>query len=145
MRQILAVSIVAGSMFLVGCEEKKKEAAPAAPAAAAPAAPAAAPAAPGAAAPAAPGAAPAAPAAPGAAAPAAAGGDIGVAECDDYIKKMEACLGKMPAATKAAAEQGFKASKDAWKTAAATPQGKEGLKTACKAAGDALAANPACK
>lgn len=82
------------------------------------------------------------------AAPAAApagGGDVGVAECDDYIKKMEACIGKMPAEAKAAMEQGFKQSKDAWKQAAATPQGKEGLKTACKAALDALANNPACK
>jgi hypothetical protein len=51
----------------------------------------------------------------------------------------------MPAASKAAMEQGFKASKDAWKQAASTPQGKEGLKTACKAAADALASNPACK
>lgn len=75
----------------------------------------------------------------------AAGGDVGVAECDDYIKKMEGCMGKMPAEAKTAMEQGFKQSKDAWKQAAATPQGKEGLKTACKAALDALANNPACK
>ena len=80
-----------------------------------------------------------------AAAPAAGGGDVGVQECDDYIKKMEACMGKMPAEAKAAMEQGFKQSKDAWTQAAATPQGKEGLKTACKAALDALANNPACK
>lgn len=80
-----------------------------------------------------------------AAAPAAGGGDVGVAECDDYIKKMEGCMGKMPAEAKTAMEQGFKQSKDAWKQAAATPQGKEGLKTACKAALDALANNPACK
>jgi len=121
-------------MFIVaaGCDEKK-EAPPAAPPAAAPA-PAAAP----------PAAAPAAPAADTAAAP-AAGGEIGVAECDDYLKKMEACMGKMPAATKTAMEQGFKASKDAWKQAAATPAGKDSLKTACKAAADAMAANPACK
>ena len=61
------------------------------------------------------------------------------------MKKMTDCMGKMPAEVKAAQEQAFKASKDAWKAAAATPQGKEGLKTACKAALDALAANPACK
>jgi hypothetical protein len=76
---------------------------------------------------------------------AASGDSVGVAECDDYLKKMEACIGKMPAEAKAAQEQGFKASRDAWKQAAATPQGKEGLKATCKASLDALAANPMCK
>jgi plastocyanin len=61
--------IALGMAFLAGCEEKKKEEAPA------PAAPAAAPAAP-AAAPAAPGAPAAAPGAPAAAAPAGAKGDV---------------------------------------------------------------------
>ena len=129
MKNTLIVSLLASTMFLVaaGCDEKKADApAAAAPAAAAPTAAAAT-------------AAAAAPAA------AAAGSDIGVVECDDYLKKMEACLGKMPAASKAAMEQGFKASKDAWKQAAATPAGKEGLKTACKAASDAMASNPMCK
>jgi plastocyanin len=62
--------IALGMAFLAGCEEKKKEEAPA-PAAAAPAAPAA-----PAAAPAAPGAPAAAPGAPAAAAPAGAKGDV---------------------------------------------------------------------
>lgn len=76
---------------------------------------------------------------------AAAGETIGVAECDEYLTKMEACMGKMPAEAKAVQEAAFKQSRDAWKQAAATPQGKEGLKTGCKAALDALANNPACK
>jgi hypothetical protein len=76
---------------------------------------------------------------------AASGDSIGVAECDDYFKKLDACMGKMPAAGKAAFEQSRKQNHDAWKAAAATPQGKEGLKTGCKAAVDALAQNPACK
>ncbi len=75
------------------------------------------------------------------------GGDsIGVAECDDYFKKMEACLGKMPAEGKPAMETAMKTSRDAWKQAA--DQGgaaKDALKTTCKAAVDALAQNPACK
>jgi hypothetical protein len=121
----LVVAVFASSLFLVGaCEDKKTDApAPVAVPAAAPA-----------------------PAAPPAAAPAAAaGGEIGVAECDDYIKKMEACLGKVPAAAKSAMEQSLKASQDAWKTAASTPAGKDALKTSCKAAADAMAANPMCK
>jgi hypothetical protein len=75
----------------------------------------------------------------------AAGDKIGVAECDDYFTKLDACMGKMPAAGKAAFEQSRKQNHDAWKQAASTPQGKEGLKTGCKAALDALAQNPSCK
>lgn len=76
---------------------------------------------------------------------AASGDKIGVAECDDYITKYAACIAKMPAAAKTTAETGFKTQKDAWRAAAATPQGKEGLKTGCKMALDALAQNALCK
>jgi hypothetical protein len=72
------------------------------------------------------------------------GGDsgTGVAECDEYIKKWNDCY-KDPA-MKAAAEPGLKATKDAWKTAAETPAGKDGLKMSCKAMVDAFPA-AACK
>ncbi|MBS2012398.1 MAG: hypothetical protein JST00_05910 [Deltaproteobacteria bacterium] len=73
------------------------------------------------------------------------GNSIGVAECDEYIAKYQKCIDKMPAAAKSTAEQGFKAQVDAWKTSAATPQGKAALKTGCKATLDALATNPLCK
>lgn len=76
---------------------------------------------------------------------AASGDSVGVAECDEYIKKYQTCIDKMPAAAKPAAEQGFKTQKDAWRTAASTPQGKEGLKTGCKMALDSLANNALCK
>lgn len=76
---------------------------------------------------------------------AAAGGDkIGIAACDDYITKMEACLGKMDPAAKAATEQSFKQTRDAWKAAAA--QGgaaKDALKQGCEAAVAAIP--PTCK
>ena len=75
----------------------------------------------------------------------AAGDKIGVAECDEYITKWKACMDKMPAAAKPAQEAAFKQMKDSWKTAAATPAGKDGLKTGCKSALDGLANNPACK
>jgi hypothetical protein len=75
----------------------------------------------------------------------AAGDKVGVAECDEYITKFQACMGKMPAAAKPAQETAFKQMRDSWKAAAATPAGKEGLKTGCKAALDGLASNPACK
>jgi hypothetical protein len=68
----------------------------------------------------------------------ASGDAIGVAECDEYFKKMEECFSKTPA-MKAAMGDAMKQNKDAWKQAAATPQGKESLKTTCKAATDAIA------
>jgi hypothetical protein len=74
-----------------------------------------------------------------------AGGSIGVAECDEYVKKYAACIEKMPAAAKPTAEQGFKAQQDAWKAAASTPEGKAALKTGCKATLDSLSANALCK
>lgn len=75
----------------------------------------------------------------------ASAGSIGVAECDEYVTKYTACLDKMPAASKSAAEQGFKAQVDAWKTSAGTEQGKAMLKVGCKATLDSLATNPLCK
>lgn len=74
----------------------------------------------------------------------ASGDSIGVAECDEYVKKWEACF-KDPT-MRAAAEPAFKAQRDAFKTAAA--QGgaaKDALKNTCKQALDQLATNPACK
>lgn len=72
-------------------------------------------------------------------------GGIGVADCDAYIEKYAACIEKMPAAAKGTAEQGFKAQQDAWKAAAATPEGKKALAVGCKATLDSLANNALCK
>jgi hypothetical protein len=68
--------------------------------------------------------------------PPPADGSIGVQECDDYIKKVEDCLGKLPAEAKGAVEGSLKANRDAWAQAAATPQGKTALSTGCKMAVD---------
>ena len=64
----------------------------------------------------------------------AATGEVGVAECDEYIKQMPACLSSMDPAMKAASESSFKMTSDAWRAAAATPEGKAGLAVGCKAA-----------
>ncbi|MGH8082324.1 MAG: hypothetical protein ACREP7_17240, partial [Lysobacter sp.] len=81
---------------------------------------------------AAPAAMPADAAAP-AAAPAAA--SVGVAECDDYLTKVSACLAaKVPEAQRAAFQSSLDQSRNAWAQAAATPQGKEALANACKSA-----------
>lgn len=66
-----------------------------------------------------------------------AAGDIGVAECDEFLKKYEACVsGKVPAAAQAT----FKTSMDQWRTSwkqlAANPQTKATLAAACKSSMD---------
>jgi hypothetical protein len=73
----------------------------------------------------------------GSAASGGGGGDsIGVKECDDYIKMWNDCY-KDPA-TKSAMKSGLDQMTAAWKQAAATPAGKSGLATGCKAALDAF-------
>ena len=60
------------------------------------------------------------------------GEKVGVAECDEFIAKYEACVGKVPAAAQAT----FKASLDqwrsSWKKLADNPQTKATLAAACK-------------
>ena len=71
----------------------------------------------------------------------ASGGDVGVAECDEYIKKVEACLAKVPAAGQPAVKSSLDTMRTTWKQAAATPQGKAGLAAGCKAALDQAKTN----
>jgi hypothetical protein len=73
------------------------------------------------------------PPAPVAAPAPAADGTIGVPECDDYIKKMDACIASADPAAKTAMEAGFKSTKDAWAQAAANPQTKSTLASSCSA------------
>ena len=65
----------------------------------------------------------------------ASGGDIGVAACDDFLKKYEACVsGKVPAAAQATFKTSLDTWRSSWKQLAGTPSGKAGLATACKSA-----------
>jgi len=64
-----------------------------------------------------------------------AGDSVGVAECDEYVKKYEACLTKV--AAKAPQVEGslktaFEIQRNAIKSGASTPQGKAALATSCK-------------
>lgn len=62
---------------------------------------------------------------------------VGVPECDEYIKKYEACInGKVPEAQRAAFKSSFETMRKQWKEAAANPQGKSALATGCKQALD---------
>jgi hypothetical protein len=80
------------------------------------------------------------PAAANTAAPAtetASGDSVGVAECDEYIKKYEACLTTIAAKAPQAApglRASFDAQRRAFKAAATTPQGKSALGSSCKQA-----------
>ncbi len=67
---------------------------------------------------------------------------IGVAECDDYLNKYEACVNsKVPEAARASLKQSLDATRGAWKSAVAAPGGKEGLASACKQAYEASKAS----
>lgn len=74
------------------------------------------------------------------------GGEIGVKECDDYMAQFKKCIDKVPAEGKAAMQQAYDQSVNAWKEAAKSgPEAKAALQPGCKAALDALAQNPMCK
>lgn len=62
----------------------------------------------------------------------ASAGEVGIAECDDYLNKYEACLnGKVPEAARAALQQSLEATRDAWRQAAGQAQGADALRNAC--------------
>jgi hypothetical protein len=70
-----------------------------------------------------------------AATPTSTGDKIGIAECDDYIAKVEACLnGKVPEAQRGVFKSSFETARKQWKETAANPQAKEALATGCKQA-----------
>ncbi|MFL6283207.1 MAG: hypothetical protein ACJ74Q_08720 [Pyrinomonadaceae bacterium] len=65
----------------------------------------------------------------------ASGDKVGVAECDEYIQKVEACVsGKVPEAARATYKSSLDTMRTTWKKAAETPQGKAALAQGCKTA-----------
>jgi hypothetical protein len=76
-------------------------------------------------------------AAPAAGDTVAAAGDIGVAECDEYIQKMSECSTKMAPEAAGPMKESMETMKKAWKDAASTPEGKTALASGCKQALDA--------
>lgn len=67
-------------------------------------------------------------------APTAPAPQIGVPACDEYVRKMEACLGGMDPAMKAQYEAAYNATHAAWILTAASPTGAASLKAGCIAA-----------
>lgn len=66
---------------------------------------------------------------------ASTGGEIGVPECDEYIKKYEACImSKVPEAQRAMYKPTLEQMRSSWKQAASNPQTKAALASGCKTA-----------
>ena len=68
--------------------------------------------------------------------PAAATGDkIGVAECDDYLAKVDNCVtSKVPAAARSQYSASIEQTRKSWRDLAANPQTRSTLAAACKQA-----------
>lgn len=81
------------------------------------------------------------PAAATAAAPraaATAGSELGVPECDDYIKAYTECVSsKVPEAARAQFQAALDQSKQAWQLAASNAEGRSSLGVACRQAHEA--------
>ena len=57
----------------------------------------------------------------------------GVAACDDFLKKYEACVsGKVPAAQRATLQTQLDQTRKMWSDLAKNPQTKSALETSCK-------------
>lgn len=67
-----------------------------------------------------------------AAAPEAAADSVGVAECDEYISKYKACMGKLPAEGQAAYQQALDQMVSGWKQVPA--EARSSLAEGCKMA-----------
>jgi len=67
----------------------------------------------------------------------ASGDKIGVAECDEYLDKYEACISsKAPEAARPQLKSSMETTRKSWKEIASTPEGKSGLAMTCKTALD---------
>ena len=65
---------------------------------------------------------------------ASSGEKIGIAECDEYIAKYEACTSKVPEAGRAAYKSALDQTRASWKKLADNPTTRASLAAACKQA-----------
>lgn len=71
------------------------------------------------------------------AAPPASSGEIGVAECDEYLTQVQNCVdNQVPEDAKDAQRQALNQLRDQWRQAASNPTGRAALAAGCKAAMD---------
>jgi hypothetical protein len=58
---------------------------------------------------------------------------VGVPECDDYLKKYEACLDlNVPAEVRGAFRKSLEQTRNSWRAASSTPEGAKNLGLVCK-------------
>lgn len=65
-------------------------------------------------------------------APAMAQEKVGIAECDDFLEKYEACVKNMPTASQQTTRDSIVQMRTAWKAAATDASSKAALATSCK-------------
>ncbi|NUP07059.1 MAG: hypothetical protein HOW73_13475 [Polyangiaceae bacterium] len=78
------------------------------------------------------------------AAPSATGA-IGVAECDEYITRVRACIATAPAEEREQRTKSVDDIEKTWKSQAASAVSREQMLTACKSSLKALDEGPGCK
>lgn len=73
-------------------------------------------------------------------------GEIGIAECDLYLARTVSCLRGVPAEARVPFEQATAKTREAWVKASRSggEAARDALRSACRAALDALAQNPMC-
>ena len=60
--------------------------------------------------------------------------EIGIADCDEYIRKYEACLETVPAETQVRLRDGLDAQRKQWRTAAKDSFARDGATDQCRSA-----------
>ena len=70
--------------------------------------------------------------------PAMAQDKVGIAACDDFLEKYEACVAKMPSASQQAVKDSIVQMRTAWKAGAADANSRSALETACKSSADSM-------
>jgi hypothetical protein len=70
---------------------------------------------------------------------------VGVPECDAYLARLSECMANAKPAAREAWEKTTGTLIESWRQAAASPEARDALAVGCRAATDALAANPVCK
>jgi hypothetical protein len=71
--------------------------------------------------------------------------DTGVAECDEYIARYEACVEKGAVPARESARQALRAQRESFKAAPPSPRARAAMKRTCRRLLDGLAQNAACK
>jgi hypothetical protein len=70
--------------------------------------------------------------------PAVAQDKVGVAACDDFLEKYEACVPKMPAASQQAVKDSIVQMRTAWKASATDANSRTALESACKSTASSM-------